>query len=87
MTERVLDEAYRIVHADRGVDYGDPSEDFTRTGRMWGAILGIPDLTAQQVALCMIALKLSREAHRHKRDTLVDIAGYVETLVMIEGEQ
>jgi hypothetical protein len=53
---------------------------------MWGAILGIPDVSPRLVALCLIGLKVSREAYQHKRDSLVDIAGYVETLAMIESE-
>jgi hypothetical protein len=85
--ESPLIEALRIVHADRGADYGAPEQDFRRTGRMWGAILDLEDdVTPREVALCMAALKLSREAHQHKRDSLVDVAGYIETLSMIEGE-
>jgi hypothetical protein len=84
--ESPLSEAHRIVHSDRGAAYGPPDQDFARTGRMWGAILGTPDVPPRMVALCMIALKASREAYQHKRDSLVDIAGYVETLSMIEGE-
>jgi Domain of unknown function (DUF4406)/Domain of unknown function (DUF6378) len=85
--ESPLLEALRIVHDDRGADYGSPIEDFTRTGRMWGAILDLEDdVTPREVALCLIGLKLSREAHQHKRDNLTDIAGYAETLAMLEGE-
>jgi len=84
--ESPLFEAHRIVHAERGASYGPPKQDFARTGRMWGAILGIPDVSPRLVALCMIGLKVSREAYQHKRDSLVDVAGYVETLAMIEGE-
>jgi hypothetical protein len=83
----VIEEALRLVHGDRQESYGHPTEDFARTGRMWGAILGIPDVTPRLVALCLIALKVSRETHRHKDDTLVDIAGYAETLALIEERQ
>lgn len=85
--ESPLTEALRIVHGRRGDDYGPPDLDFERTGRMWGALLGLGyDVRPSQVALCMIALKLSRESWIHGRDNLVDAAGYVETLAMIEGE-
>lgn len=87
LPESPLLEALRIVHADRGADYGAPEQDFRRTGRMWGAILNLEEaVSPREVALCMAALKLSREAHQHKRDSLVDVAGYIETLAMIEGE-
>lgn len=80
-------EAHRLVHGTRGADYGHPAEDFRRTGRMWAALLGVESITAQQVGLCMIALKLSRECHRPKRDNRVDIAGYAETLEMIQAAE
>jgi hypothetical protein len=85
--ESITQEEHRLVHGARGTDYGHPIEDFTRTGQMWAAILGLPVVTPEQVALCMIAIKISRECHRPKRDNLVDIAGYAETLDMVRERQ
>jgi hypothetical protein len=87
MSETILQEAQRLVHGDRGADYGHPIEDFTRTGRIWAAILGLDEVTAEQVALCMAALKISRECNRHKRDNMTDLAGYAETLMMVVEER
>ena len=42
---------------------------------MWSAIKGVP-FEAREVAMFMVALKLSRETHQRKRDNWVDIAGY-----------
>jgi len=53
---------------------------------MWSAILGI-DVTAEQVGLCMIAVKISRMCHAIKHDSLVDIAGYAETISMLVAER
>ena len=47
---------------------------------MWGAILGISDISPEKVALCMVAVKISRECHQHKRDNLTDGVGYFLTL-------
>jgi len=80
--QSVLREAEQLVYGDRGADYGHPSEDFTRTGKMWGAILGIPSVPDWKVALCMAALKIGRECNKHKRDNLTDAAGYIETCRM-----
>jgi hypothetical protein len=78
----VLEEAHRLVHGDRGADYGTPYEDFSRTALIWSAILGITVL-AEQVALCMVGVKISREVNQPKRDNRVDMAGYAETLDMV----
>ena len=74
-SEDVLAEAYRLTTGDRNNAYGDPTQDFKRTGTMWGAILGC-DVTARHVALCMMALKISRACWSNKRDHYVDAAGY-----------
>ena len=75
--ESICEEADRLVSSDRNNDYGHPRDDFGRTAMIWGAILGVP-VTAQQVGMCMIGVKLSREVNRPKRDNLVDMAGYAK---------
>lgn len=86
LSETILEEANRLVNGPRQKSYGHPSEDFARTGRMWGAILGIPDVAPSKVALCMVGLKLSREVHQPKRDNRVDACGYMMTCDMIEEQ-
>jgi hypothetical protein len=77
-----LEVANDIVHGDRGEDYGHPYHDFKRTAAMWSGILGIP-IEPAQVAMCMIAIKISREINKPKQDNLVDICGYARTLEMV----
>ena len=81
--DSILREAERLVHGPRQEAYGHPTEDFTRTGRMWGAILGIPDVPPEKVGLCMVALKLSREVNQHNDENLIDGAGYLETVRLV----
>lgn len=69
-------EAATHVYGERQASYGHPATDFERTGRIWGAILGTPDVPAELVALCMAGLKISREVNAPKRDNLVDLIGY-----------
>jgi hypothetical protein len=83
----ILQEAQRLVHGDRGADYGHPIDDYTRTGRLWGAILGIPDIDPRLCTLMMAAVKVSREVNKHKRDNLVDLAGYAECGQMVAERQ
>ena len=86
MNETILDEAKRIVYGERGENYGHPFEDFSRTAQIWSAILGIK-VEPEQVALCMVGLKISRECNRPKRDNVVDGAGYFENLDMVKEER
>ncbi|NLX57715.1 MAG: DUF4406 domain-containing protein [Phycisphaerae bacterium] len=90
--ETVLAEAIRITDGSRQADYGHPRDDFARTALMWTGILAGKlrdgaEITAAEVPLCMIAVKLARQSHRHKRDNLVDIAGYSRTAAMVAGEE
>lgn len=84
MSETVLAEADRIIHGDRKTTYGEVQESFTRIALIWGAILGQP-VTATQVALCMIGLKIIREVNKTQRDNLVDIAGYSGLAAVLEN--
>jgi hypothetical protein len=74
-TEDVLEEALRITKGDRNASYGPPDQDFARTAAMWSALKGVT-FEPREVAMFMIALKLSRETHQRKRDNWVDVAGY-----------
>ena len=82
----ILDEAAELTSKERQVEYGHPRDDFDRTAKMWGAILGT-EVTADQVAMCMIAIKLSRLCNAKKRDSIVDIAGYARTMEMLDEIQ
>ena len=83
----ILEEANGLVHGDRGAAYGHPSVDYQCTAAMWRELIkrryGIDvPLTDDFACLMMVAVKLSREAGKHKRDNLVDAAGYAECAQM-----
>lgn len=75
MPESVLEEAARIIHADREDVYGDVVESFNRIAGMWTAYLGI-EVSDLDVANLMILLKVSRTKGKYHRDSYVDIGGY-----------
>lgn len=81
--ETVLQEAHRLVHGDRNKDYQHPSVDYDCTAAFWRAAIkrrygvDVP-LTPDFACLLMALMKISREAGKHKRDSLVDAAGYIE---------
>ena len=72
----LLHDAANAVNGDRNVQYGDPNQDFRRTAELWSTYLGVP-ITAQQVGMMQILLKVSRSVWSpYKRDHYLDIAGY-----------
>lgn len=81
--ETVLQEANRIIYGDREQTYGDPAQNFDATASLWNGYLhakyrvtGSMDFNALDVAHMMMLLKMAREIHMHKRDNVVDMAGY-----------
>jgi uncharacterized protein DUF4406/uncharacterized protein DUF6378 len=70
-------EAWGLVNGERGQAYGHPLDNFTKLGRMWGALLDIPDIDAGTVALMHVVGKLARETHAIKRDNTTDTHGYM----------
>ena len=82
----VLQEAQGLVYGDRAASYGSATENFTRTAAGWAQILGVP-VTAEQVGLMMVWLKISRQVHKPHRDNLVDAAGYIATVEKVQNGQ
>jgi hypothetical protein len=73
--ESILEEAQRLTHGNRNVDYGHPLDDYTRTAALWSAYLGIT-ISPDDAAVCMALMKFSRQKNRPKRDNMTDAAGY-----------
>lgn len=79
VTENILQEADRLTSSARPDEYGHPKDNLQQTADLWSPILGVK-VTARQVALCMIQLKISRECFKAGRDNLTDIAGWARTI-------
>jgi hypothetical protein len=75
----ILDEAAQLVNGDRQRDYGHPRDNLARIALGWSMVLDRP-VTAKEVGLCMVVLKLAREVATPKRDNIVDGAGYLRML-------
>lgn len=80
----ILEEANELIHGERRKDYGDPIESFQRIADLWKPILKV-DITTEQVALCMIQLKVARFLNGGTRDSMVDVAGYAGCIGLIRG--
>lgn len=81
----ILTEADTIINGPRRDAYGSVERSFGKVAATWTGILGT-EVTPQHVALCMIALKLHREANKSARDNRVDMVGYVALLDQICSE-
>jgi hypothetical protein len=85
----ILTEADSIANEERSRDYGHPLINHQRIAAFWNVqlagILTAP-ITPRQVCLMMIGVKLAREINAPKRDNLLDIAGYVKCIEMIDTE-
>jgi hypothetical protein len=84
--EDVAAYAARLVSDDRQHEYGHPLDNLDRAARIWSVILDTT-VTAEQVALCMVGMKIARQVHKPKADTVVDVIGYALTLHMVEVER
>ena len=85
----VLAEAGQAVDGDRGRFYGHPADNHGNTAAFWTEYIErkyglVVALTARDVCMLMVLLKVSRDANRPKRDNLVDICGYARNAEMIE---
>ena len=73
-----------IEHRER--IYGPPAESFDAIAARWSLVLGI-DVSAAQVALCLIDLKLARLTRDPSHlDSIVDVAGYAACLREVTRE-
>ena len=77
--ETFLDQTAHVLR-ERRATYGDPRQSMAAIAARWSLTLGHP-VTAAEVVLCMIDLKLTRLARdpRHQ-DSILDIAGYAAVL-------
>lgn len=79
--ETIAEEAQRIVYGDREKAYDDPNQNFRRLSFMWQGVLDKKlapgaTITARDVALMMVCLKISRETFMPNRENRVDGIGY-----------
>lgn len=69
-----LTEARAIIQ-DRGMDYGHPTDNMSRTASLWAAYLEVP-IEPYQVAMCLALVKVARSMETSKVDNYIDGAAY-----------
>ena len=85
----ILEEANAIIYGDREQTYGHPAKNLEAIALFWSVYLFNKynvdiDLTAEDVCWMMVDLKKARQVNQHKRDNLVDAAGYVALIERIK---
>lgn len=92
----VLQEAITTINGERQDVYGSPEDSFALIGEYWGVYLRsqgyiIPnkrsDVEKDEVAMMMNLFKVAREANQHKRDNIVDAAGYLGIYADMQGAE
>jgi Domain of unknown function (DUF6378) len=82
-----LTEAEEIINGQRREEYGEVLPSFQLIADLWAPILKV-EVSPEQVALCMINLKIARYLMGgFHRDSVVDIAGYAGCLEKIQDQK
>lgn len=88
-----LQQAENLINGDRQNDYGDKLQNFSQIAMLWQGTLAAklaPDaaITPEDVALCMIQVKIARLAKNpdHK-DSILDVAGYAGCYDKLQEER
>lgn len=82
MDMSILEQAQEIVNnrsEESERQYGPFSEGMERAASIFSGMIGM-NMTAEHMFKALIALKLSRESYKHKRDNLLDAVAYIQAL-------
>lgn len=83
MRGSILDEAKAIINGERQDQYGSPEDSFSLIAEYWETYIDGRNpkrIDAKDVAIMMVLFKIARQSNQHKRDNLVDAAGYLGIL-------
>lgn len=78
----ILKKANEIVNdrsEEKEREYGDFSESMEKASKL-ASIITSKDISTEDMHICMVALKMSRESFKHKEDNLLDCVAYLGAL-------
>ena len=84
-TREYLDKAAKIVTGQRQHDYGDKYQNHENISKLWSAYLDYT-ISAHDVAICMLLVKVARLKQRKTEDCYLDMAGYAAIAGEIEDQ-
>ena len=81
--EEILAEASRIISRDRNLSHGDAFQNHAEIAEFWNIFLDkklqpMASITAEDVALMMVLMKISRnnQGKKNNLDNFIDMCGY-----------
>lgn len=80
--QNILQQAHEIVYnrsEEKERNYGDFFESMRRMALIHSTITGEP-YNVKNMYMAMVALKLSREAFKHKEDNILDAIAYLASM-------
>lgn len=89
----MLHKAEELINGARQQDYGDKLQNFSQIAMLWQGTLAHKlapgqKITAEDVAMCMIQVKIARLAKSPDHaDSVIDIAGYIGCYDKLQAER
>lgn len=89
----ILQLAESLINGQRQQDYGDKLQNFSQIAMLWQGTLAMKlapgqKITPEDVALCMIQVKVARLAKSPDHtDSQIDIAGYIGCMNRLQEER
>lgn len=89
----MLHKAEELINGARQQDYGDKLQNFSQIAMLWQGLLATKlqfgtFITAEDVALCMMAVKMARLAKSPDHsDSILDVAGYAGCYDKLQQER
>jgi hypothetical protein len=89
----MLQQAEATISGPRQADYGDKLANFSQIAMLWQGVLARKlgadsAITPEDVALCMIQVKVARLSHKPDHfDSILDVAGYAGCYSVLQDER
>lgn len=84
----LLQKAHQIVHErseEKERQYGPFEESMEKAACIATDILN-KEITASDLCMCLVALKMARESYSHKEDNILDSLAYLEMYNQIKNK-
>ena len=72
-----INAALELITKDRNETHGEAFDQLVATANLWNTYMDTDIFDAEQVAVCMVLMKISRSCHgKYNPDDFIDMIGY-----------